>query len=133
MRGTHSNKVSRGKVKGMRNVKVACVMTVLAIIALGCAGMGQRASTLQIEPDSVHEDCFAMEPGQVMQYAFESRLPLEFNVHFHEGAEVFYPVLKKDVTMDEGSYEAEKRNYYCLMWTNHKQEPVALIYTCTVK
>lgn len=114
----------------MKRHMVLPVSLLLALVAAGCASTGEKTGTVKIEATSTYEDCFAMEPGDSMKYVFESQGPLDFNVHYHEGGEVVYPVAKTGVTLDKGVFEAATTNYYCLMWTNPHTKPVWLGYSC---
>ncbi|MEJ2254811.1 MAG: hypothetical protein P8Y75_10685 [Nitrospirota bacterium] len=88
---------------------------------------------MKVEPSRIYEDCFKAGPESVMTYAFDASRPLDFNVHYHEGGEAFYPVKDKGVKSTERTYRPEKKQYYCLMWTNTSYLPAHLSYACTVR
>jgi hypothetical protein len=64
-----------------------------------------------------------------MFFSFTSSRPLDFNLHYHEGDQAVYPVVKKGVASYEGSYSVETERNYCLMWTKTHQQPVKLNYS----
>jgi hypothetical protein len=82
-----------------------------------------------IKPSGIHEDCMEMVPGQILEYSFEASNPLNFNVHYHEDHNVVYGITKDGVSSDKGTFLCEKKQYYCLMWTNAGSEPVNLTYS----
>ncbi len=121
------------EMKIMKRHAALPVLLLLALVFAGCASTGETGGTIRIEGHSAYEDCFTMKPGDSMDYAFESQGPLDFNIHYHEGGQVIYPVSKTGVTSEKGTCEAETTNYYCLMWTNPHGKPVWLGYSCEVK
>ena len=58
----------------------------------------------------------ALEPGDRVEYAFESSEPVDFNVHYHEGKTVVMPVVRERTREDAGIYAAQIAHDYCLMW-----------------
>lgn len=105
---------------------------------LGCATIGEKKEGKHevetiVEPSKAHEDCFDLSPGQALDYTFESLKPLDFNIHWHEAGKIAYPIEKDGISSDKGSFQSEKQQYYCLMWTNPRSEPVKLKYDYSVK
>jgi len=74
-----------------------------------------------------------MAPGQILDYSFEATKPVDFNIHFHEDSGISYPIEKKGVSSDHGSFTPQKKQFYCLMWTNFQHEFVTLTYTYGVR
>lgn len=118
--------------------KMALFTLVVFIASFSVARGGEKADAKDqgkttIEPSKTYEDCIELSPDQVLDYAFESLRPLDFNIHCHENDKIVYPVAKDDVFSDSGSFQPEKRQYYCLMWTNHHTESVGLEYKYRVQ
>lgn len=115
-----------------------CRMMVLscfiAVITGGCASFltADKASET-IKPLGIHEDCMELLSGQILEYSFEASKPLNFNVHYHEDHNVVYGITKDGVSGDKGTFRCEKKQYYCLMWTNPGSEPVGLVYSYSIK
>jgi hypothetical protein len=86
-----------------------------------------------IKPSGVSEDCMELLPGQILEYSFEATKPLNFNIHYHEDHDVIYGITKDGVSEDKGTFRCEKKQYYCLMWTNPGSEPVSLIHTYQIR
>jgi hypothetical protein len=69
-----------------------------------------------LPPYQVHEECASLRPGDRLHYRFESKAPLAFNIHYHEGKAVVMPVTRERVTADEGTFVPLVAQDYCLMW-----------------
>lgn len=107
----------------------------VAFALAGCSSLQIRdqAQTVTVEA-LVHprEECLEMAPGDILSYSFTASRPVDFNVHYHEGEDILYPISQKAVANGEGSYRAEREQIHCLMWTNIHHEPVSLTYTFRV-
>ena len=64
----------------------------------------------------IHEECLTLEPGDRVEYEFESTEPVDFNVHYHEGKAVVMPVVREKSRADAGIYAVQIAQDYCLMW-----------------
>ncbi|MDG1995061.1 MAG: hypothetical protein P8J14_01075 [Emcibacteraceae bacterium] len=64
-------------------------------VALGLTLSAQAAEKKDralVQPGKVHELCIALDFGQKLEYGFVSRRAMNFNIHYHEGDNVSYPV-----------------------------------------
>lgn len=114
-----------------------CRMMVLScfivVITGWCASVFAADKTSEtIKPSGIHEDCMELLPGQVLEYFFEASKPLNFNVHYHEDHDVVYGIRKDGISGEKGTFRCEKKQYYCLMWTNPDSEPVSLVYSYSI-
>ena len=118
-----------------RDFRFILVLTVSIVIALGCtavqAGQGKIMETLK--GSGLHEDCEELTPGQVLDYQFESSKPLDFNIHYHDDSGISYPVKKDNIAKDQGVFRPDKKQFYCLMWTNPGSTPVEISYTKMIR
>ena len=64
------------------------------------------------------EECFRLAANGSVAYAFEASAPVDFNIHFHRGNEVEYPVKSDQVRHADARFVAASAEEYCLMWTN---------------
>jgi hypothetical protein len=91
-------------------------------MAAGCASAPPRldepksVSGLQLAPFATTEDCFALESGERLDYRFEARIPVAFNVHFHDGNAVIMPITRTGATSDAGDFTADRKEVYCMAW-----------------
>ncbi len=72
----------------------------------------------QIEPGKVHEVCMTLLEGQNVAYFFKSSETMNFNIHYHEGEKVIFPVEEYPTNMGSDVFSAPIEQGYCLMWTN---------------
>jgi hypothetical protein len=110
-------------------------LLILCLFALvACAGNAAVSSRavepekidVTVAPGKIHEVCYELAKGQGIEYRFQSSRTMDFNLHFHEGTVIEYPVEKNAVQKAEGSYTAVKDQIYCLMWTNRHPDPCTL-------
>jgi len=83
-----------------------------------------------IVADDSYELCLLLVPGQQLHYSFSAPRKLDFNIHYHAGHEVFYPVSEDQVMDAAATFLAESEQEYCLMWTNQgdMEVPLSLQY-----
>ncbi len=88
----------------------------------------KKMEDVGIAPSSLHEECLDMKPDQELFFSFEVSQAAHFNIHYHQGKEVSYPVNEKNVTRREGTFRPEIAQHYCLMWSNPEKHPISLSY-----
>jgi len=69
-----------------------------------------------LAPYADHEECMRLQPGDRMEFAFESTDPVDFNVHYHEGKTVVMPIYKEKSRAEAGVFAPPTKQDYCLMW-----------------
>jgi hypothetical protein len=97
----------------------------LALALCCCVPVSAFAFTADIEPKQLHEECVKLEAGEKRTYYWKADNPVDFNVHYHEGPEVFYPVKRPGMRGDGGVFTAKVAQDYCWMWTA-RDKPVKL-------
>lgn len=95
--------------------------------AAGAYAMPRHVDVV-LKPQRAHEECFRLESQQRMQYTFSAEVPIQFNLHYHAGREVVYPIKSEGVTEQRGNYVAATAQEYCLMWTSRALGDVKLGY-----
>ena len=95
-----------------------------ALLAAGLlsTAQAQTAKPVTIKPGKVFEKCMALVPPQKIEYRFESAAKINFNLHYHKGEQVYYPVKLDRTNGESGLYEAKAKETYCLMWENKTSE-----------
>ena len=93
-------------------------------LALACgahanspAPAGVLPVKVTLEATKVHEECTRLEAGQSRKYHWKSDAPVDFNIHYHRGKDVFYPVKRDRMRGDGGTFTARSGEDYCWMWT----------------
>ncbi len=98
----------------------------LAVAHDGTAQIPARKFSHPVKPKGFAEECFRLPAGASIGYAFESTAPVDFNIHFHRGSDIEYPVKVEGVRQADERFVAATAEEYCLMWTNRSAEPIAI-------
>ena len=69
-----------------------------------------------LPPYQMHEECGKLLAGDRLEYAWQAKAPLKFNIHYHEGKAVIMPVTRDDVKSDSAEFKALIPQDYCLTW-----------------
>lgn len=62
------------------------------------------------------EVCVALKSGDAFAWSFVASAPTDFNVHYHQGKETFYPAKSAGTREGSGVLRAERDEHYCWMW-----------------
>jgi hypothetical protein len=73
--------------------------------------------TVSIAAGGEHEECVHLESGDSRRYYWRASGPVDFNIHFHHGDDVSYPVKRAAMRGDGGTFTAKSGEDYCWMWT----------------
>jgi len=87
---------------------------------------GRFAKELEVPAAKFVEVCGRLPAGGRVVWAFESRVPLGFNIHYHEGEAARFPEQRESATEARGMLEATVEQDYCWMWTNKTKLPASL-------
>ena len=100
---------------------VLCLAPALALAAT------QQAHTFSasVGPGGQHEECMKLQKDETRRFEWSANAAVDFNIHYHEGSEVFYPLKRDGVTKDKGTFKAKIAQDYCWMWTA-RDKPVKL-------
>ena len=101
---------------------------VVAIVLAGgvAAQSAAKPFTHTIRPRAGAEECVKLSAGESIRYVFVSSAPVEFNVHFHRGDSIEYPVKRDSVAQADDRFTAPFAEEYCLMWTNRSLQAVTV-------
>jgi hypothetical protein len=95
-----------------------------------CANTGtpvdQPAASVVLRPGQMHEICRTLNAGQTMRWQFVASGAVDFNVHYHVGNAVEYPLVRLGVQDASGAFTAPGAQDYCWMWTNRSGRDIAL-------
>lgn len=125
-----------------RNSGFAVRGVVAGMVLLGCAAaaLAQKPADAKaepkpemIKPGKIYEKCMAVTAAQKLEYEFTTSKPVNFNIHFHVGDAVYYPVKRDKTTREADRFQPTKaKEDYCLMWENKTSEEVELKYSAKV-
>ena len=98
---------------------LALLLTVALASATAVAAGNPAADkfAVTLEPGKIHEVCTPIADGEKRRYHWKADAPVDFNIHYHQGPEVFYPVKRDAMRGDGGTFAARSAQEYCWMWT----------------
>ncbi|MFO1251472.1 MAG: hypothetical protein U1E77_10145 [Inhella sp.] len=79
---------------------------------------GRATQTFNVAPGTFAEYCGKLTKDQTVRWSFEAGAPLDFNIHYHAGKAVEYPVKAKGVAAQQGELKVALDQDYCWMWSN---------------
>ena len=103
-------------------VRPLCAILVAALALCGCGVAPISAEAPKVvrghplPPYEIHEECVRLEPGDWIEFTFDSTEPVDFNVHYHEGKTVVMPLVREKSLGDAGVFAPPVAQDYCLMW-----------------
>ena len=96
------------------------------VVEIAWDASGRFERVLDLAPAKFAEVCGRLTKGESIAWSFKSGQPLNFNIHYHEGKNVVFPV-KKDRTADlDGELQVGIDQDYCWMWENTSAAGVIL-------
>lgn len=112
-------------------------VAVLLLTALSCSAQadvteiewnsaGRFEKAVVVQPGKFFELCGKLDPGVQVAWSFKSDQPVNFNIHFHEGETVTYPIKQTATTAADGSLDVSQPQDYCWMWSNKGAAPAPL-------
>jgi hypothetical protein len=126
-------KISNLTTDGARKIPLPMAIKYLSLVATAIISYGSivhaaENKSLNLRPDEVHESCHDLAAGAKINYSFECSSVALFNIHFHHGKEVSYPVAEKMILRSKGTLLADSTQTYCLMWSNPLSRTLTLRY-----
>ena len=89
------------RVAEVRSSEAAMTRAVLPMLALFCsaalAGEGAGPYSFTLSGKAFDERCVNLDAGQSIRYRFKASAPVDFNIHYHRGEEVVFPVRKAEL------------------------------------
>ncbi len=113
---------------------VAYTMVSLGILSQPIVGtpnlfqMPAPSGTIALAPFEFRELCFHMTAQEELKYEFRAERPITFDIHYHEGLTIHYPVKMTGVEADSGRFVPDKDQAYCVMWLNQSLVSTSLTY-----
>ena len=86
------------------------------------------SDTVSLAPFEFREYCLEIASPEAIQYEFQSDGPVEFNIHYHDGFTIKFPVRLEGISVGADEFVAEVQQPYCLMWTNPSMARTSLKY-----
>lgn len=92
---------------------------------------GRFDKALSVPPGTIAEVCGKLSKGQSVAWTFSAAQPMDFNIHYHEGQEVRYPVRQDQSRAAQGVFDPGSGQTYCWMWTNETHAAIGLGFSLT--
>ena len=109
-----------GRMLAWAAMRRLCILLAFAAVP-ALANPAVPAATLPVDvrlaPKKVHEECARMEANESRRWHWKSDVPVDFNIHYHRGKDVFFPVKRDAMRGDGGTFTAKTGEDYCWMWT----------------
>ena len=96
------------------------------LVEIAWSPEGRFEHRFEIAPGQFAELCGPLVQGQAVRWRFESAGPLDFNIHYHVGEDVRFPVQHKARANANGTLTVALDQGYCWMWTNRARQPRSL-------
>ncbi|MFT5487511.1 MAG: hypothetical protein ACI9MU_002430 [Alphaproteobacteria bacterium] len=93
--------------------------------------LSARSDSVSIAPFEFRELCVALRSKEKIKVEFQSGQPIEYDIHYHDGLTVRFPVRLTDVTSHADQFVAQSKRAYCLMWFNRSLKDTTLNYRVT--
>ncbi|MGO9612531.1 MAG: hypothetical protein ACLPX5_05815 [Dissulfurispiraceae bacterium] len=117
----------------VRIIRMLVIVGIMVCMVGGCSSLPTKDQTaVTINPSRSHEECFELSPSEVLHYSFKASEPVNFNIHYHEEEKITFSVTQDNIAVTEGKFSPEKKQFYCLMWTNVHRASVSLSYTFSI-
>jgi len=104
------------------------LLTILLLFIFSNLATANEETSTTIFPYKSKEKCFLLKAGEKVSFSFNANLAVNFNLHFHQGKQVNYPIKYQMVKTLFKDYTSESENTYCLMWKNSKSHKIQLTY-----
>ena len=87
---------------------------------------GAYSRTFEVPPGKFAEACGKLARSDAVRWSWEAGGNVSFNIHYHEGDKVEYPVKQAGVPRAQGTLDVAKDQDYCWMWTNKSPSTFSL-------
>lgn len=71
---------------------------------------------LEVPARGFEEHCLKLEAGDLIRYRYTATAEVDFNIHYHRGNDVLYPVKSTSSRAADARFAAPHADTYCLMW-----------------
>ncbi len=97
------------------------------IVDIAWGADGRFEHRFEVKAGKFAELCGKLDKGQSVRWRFESPQALHFNIHYHVGKDVVYPVQQAGTAQAEGQLAVALDQDYCWMWTNKSAQAATLL------
>jgi hypothetical protein len=98
----------------LRNLTWIALLSTSALAAAAPARFGHFA--LDVPARGFEEHCLKLDADERIRYRFRATGDVDFNIHYHRGKDVHYPVKTNASQAADSTFTAPQADDYCLMW-----------------
>jgi hypothetical protein len=80
------------------------------------AGDNKAVTELAIAPYEIHEECMMLQPGARIDYRFEAKMPVYFDIRYREGSAIISTVSREEANAAAGVFAVPVARRYCVHW-----------------
>lgn len=80
------------------------------------AGETKAMQELVIAPFEFHEECMLLTTGDRIDYRFEARMPVYFDIRYRDGIAIISTVSREDTHAAAGVFVVPRDQRYCVHW-----------------
>jgi hypothetical protein len=93
-------------------------LTIVLLVALPTAAAPALFGgfALDVPARGFEEHCVKLVAGEGVHYRFRASGDVDFNIHYHRGKDVHYPVRVSASRGEDAVFSAPEADVYCLMW-----------------
>jgi hypothetical protein len=101
---------------------VKAAVAVLAVALAACAtdtllpDQPRVVKEQEIAPYAFHEECAELQIGDRLDFNFEAKVPVTFEVYYKDGIAFIATVSRENVTDFGAVFNARSARRYCLRW-----------------
>jgi hypothetical protein len=99
---------------------------VAAMVEVKWNERGEFNHNTTVAPGKLAEVCVALAESEAVQWRFNATAPIDFNIHYHHGKDVTYPLKRDGVAADGREFKPRIKQDYCWMWSNRSDDAVKL-------
>jgi len=99
------------------------------VIDIAWSAQGRFEHRAEVAPGGFAEVCGTLARGTAVRWHFESAGPMDFNIHYHQGQKVVFPVRRAGAAKGAATLKVKLDQDYCWMWTNKTAQPLSLQLT----
>jgi len=117
-----------------RLLAIACAALAAAsasadVVDIAWSEQGRFEHRAAVAPGGFAEVCGKLARGTAVRWYFESAGPMDFNIHYHQGKKVVFPVRRAGAAHGAATLKAKLDQDYCWMWANKSAQPLSLRLT----
>lgn len=101
------------------------------IVAIAFGDDQRFSHRFEVAPGKFAEACGPLLREAAVQWRFSASRPLDFNIHYHEGKAVTYPVKRAASAGASGTLRVAVDKPYCWMWKNTTTQPASVTVELT--